>query len=692
MKRLLSILLTVCMFLSILSACNTVPANDETDTAETEAEEPGVQIAVNGTSEYVIVRGENASPSEVTASTELQAYLKQIIGAELPIVTDTTAAVDKEIIVGKTNREAEGAFDREELGDDGFVIKTDETRLWIVGGEQRGTLYGVYEFLESYLGCRFYAADFEKVPAAENITLEIAEDKQTPVIESRFSYWTDSFNRSYAVKRKLNLTWRENMPEELGGCVYFTGPRKAHTLRHLAEQADILGTYEQPCVTSEEVYNTVLKNVLEILRADPDPKLISVSQEDGNEDGVCKCDSCMAAFEKYGAWSGVYLDLVNRIARDIRDEFPDVIIHTLAYQFSVEPPTGIVPEDNVMIQLCVPMTGCYRHTLEEFAQCMGDRYDQNEDFCYLLNAWSELADYIGIWDYTTNYFHYNIPFPNFETLRANIRYYVDHNVKYAFIQGNCNESGEFDELRCYLINKLLWDPYMTEEEYQALIDEFLTDYYGPGGAKIREYINILQEETADSHFNCTEEPKQMFSFGSKADTVKLNEDKAYPDELTADMILSYESIDWTPYWNYFTTLNAPKTLTEGRRLFAEALDMAENDEQRSRIEESSIQLDYLESYYMHRLIEAGDNDIYDMFMKFCDDNPDLIDQSDKYKIYKAIKKQTKEQLLDRFEEFNKALGQKMIDHGITYIHDWGEISDFEGSNFREVAYYWNWIE
>ena len=94
------------------------------------------------------MRGENASPSELTAASELQAYLNKMGGFELPIVTDSTPAVENEIVVGKTNRETDGEFDRTELGYDGFVIKTEGQKIYLVGGETRGTLYSVYTFLE----------------------------------------------------------------------------------------------------------------------------------------------------------------------------------------------------------------------------------------------------------------------------------------------------------------------------------------------------------------------------------------------------------------------------------------------------------------------------------------------------------------------------------------------------------------
>ena len=68
------------------------------------------------------------------------------------------------------------------------------------------------------------------------------------------------------------------------------------------------------------------------------------------------------------------------------------------------------------------------------------------------------------------------------------------NVKGMFTQGNRNSrSGEFGELRAYLLSKLMMDPYMGEEKYYQLMDEFLAAYYGEGWAYIRMYIDKTSE-------------------------------------------------------------------------------------------------------------------------------------------------------------------------------------------------------
>jgi len=260
--KLVSVLLMLAILMPAAVACGNPAAETEPDTGtsgaevqtseqpetappetETETEpepivipEGALPIVVGGVSDFVIVRGENATPAEVTASTELQRYLMQITGAELPIVTDGAAAAANEIVVGQTNRETAGQFDRDELGTEGFIIQTDAGKLWLIGGAERGTLYAVYEFLEAYLGCRFYTHDFEKVPQTKTVAVNIAEDKRLPGIADRTVGWYNMLlSDSIRPKRKVNGSYWDNIRADYGGAICTWAGGKSHTLPELAE-------------------------------------------------------------------------------------------------------------------------------------------------------------------------------------------------------------------------------------------------------------------------------------------------------------------------------------------------------------------------------------------------------------------------------------------------------------------------
>jgi len=338
--KLISILMVLCMTLPMFVSCGTAPVTNETDTEQAETAEPvtGLQIVKDGVSEYVIVRGENASPSDQTAAEQLQAYLQQITGAELPIVTDTVAAAEKEIIVGKTNRETEGEFVREELNEDGFVIKTTGEKLYIVGTEERGTLFGVFDFLERYLGCRFYTADVEKVPEMKTISLEpIEEDKQIPVFMYRdMGWWDYKISELFCAKRKVYITagggkrelnpaygeykgWvggTDNVSRLITPAEYYAEHPEYFALVDGVRMETDAGGGPQLCLSNPEVIQLLTEKVREKLQAGMDKwGMYTVTQMDNNN--PCTCDNCMAIYEEEGGASSDY------ILKDVYEEYDE---------------------------------------------------------------------------------------------------------------------------------------------------------------------------------------------------------------------------------------------------------------------------------------------------------------------------------------------------------------------------------
>ena len=123
-------------------------------------------IVENGTSDFVIVTEENPDATTKTAIKELQTYIKKISGAKIKAVTENkVTAKDKAIILGKTALE-KGIVEinRKDIAEDGFKIISDGKHLFITGADSRGTLYGVYTFLEEYLGGRWFTPELDVVP------------------------------------------------------------------------------------------------------------------------------------------------------------------------------------------------------------------------------------------------------------------------------------------------------------------------------------------------------------------------------------------------------------------------------------------------------------------------------------------------------------------------------------------------
>ena len=457
-----------------------------------------INLTLNKNTDYVIIYRKDATEAEKTAVQNLKKYIFKISGAILCEFTDNRAESAKEIVVGYTNR---GGYDDEsvrKLGDEGFTVKTVGEKIYILGSGVRGAIYGVFDFLEKYCGCLFMTSEYEKVPRNESIVIPDIDVTEIPVFECRNSYWYPVKEEDISAKLKLNGCADRFLTEKYGGGVYYAGDFQ-HTIGYLSEQCpEGERAWVQPCLSDENVYQTVLKNVRRKLKECPHAKIMSITQNDG-DGGACKCDKCREVNEREGTEMGTMLAFVNRIARELKDEYPDVLFDTFAYRFTRKPTKTILPEDNVIVRLC-SIESCFRHAHEDCHITPGtDHYV--EPFSDQLIEWSKLTKHLYIWDYTTDFTNYSTSFMNLGILRKNIRFFADNKVDGVFEQGNifC-PNGEFGELKGYILARLMWNPYMSEEEYWAEIDKFIEGYYGKGGVYIREYIDYMLECSKNSHF------------------------------------------------------------------------------------------------------------------------------------------------------------------------------------------------
>ncbi len=182
-----------------------------------------MKLTIEGTSDYQIVLPAQASPSERHAASELQSYLEQASGARLPLVDDTAPGQQHEILLGNNSRLADLGLviNWKKLGKEGFTIKTRGGKLIIAGDGQRGTMYGVYTFLENYLGFRWFTSKITRVPHLPTISLPAhLDDTQVPILEYREPFFTEAFEADWAARNKVNGQ-SMHLDEERGGKITY---------------------------------------------------------------------------------------------------------------------------------------------------------------------------------------------------------------------------------------------------------------------------------------------------------------------------------------------------------------------------------------------------------------------------------------------------------------------------------------
>jgi hypothetical protein len=159
-------------------------------------------LAQNGKSDYAIVIGPDASPSERHGAEELQRFLQEISGARLPI---TMTRQPRMVLVGSstTLEQLHLRIPFQDLGPEGFAIKTAGKHLVIAGGRLRGSMYGVYAFLEK-LGCRWFAAGVSRIPRMHTVQVAATDEVQKPAFEYREPFFSEAADRDWAARNKMN--------------------------------------------------------------------------------------------------------------------------------------------------------------------------------------------------------------------------------------------------------------------------------------------------------------------------------------------------------------------------------------------------------------------------------------------------------------------------------------------------------
>ena len=416
-------------------------------------------------------------------------------------------------------------IDTAELGEDGFRIVTEGKRICIVGGN-RGVIYGVYEFLES-LGCRFFTHNCEKIPDAPCLAVGEYDVKQVPRVEYREHNYVDAVqNPRFSVRCRFNGA-HHKIPAHMGG--YMPYAWFVHTFERMVptsvygeshpEYFSLIngkrvvrdGGRTQLCLTNPEVYDICVAAVRKALKEHPEARIISISQNDWHVG--CQCESCLASDRKEGSPAGTLLRFVNRIAEELEDEFPNVIFDTLAYNYTRPAPLTVKNRKNVCVRLC-SIEACFAHPFEtcnDESRSVTRPDGSRASFITDLVNWGKICDRMYIWDYTTCFAHYPTPHPNWRTLQANAQTMVKNNVRGIFEQANGASRGgvDFNELRLYLISRILWDPWCDVEKHKR---EFMEYFYGAAAPALMEYLDLLCDtaEKENCHVGYNDPPTHAF--------------------------------------------------------------------------------------------------------------------------------------------------------------------------------------
>ncbi|HOV77731.1 MAG TPA: DUF4838 domain-containing protein, partial [Sedimentisphaerales bacterium] len=256
------------------------------------------------------------------AAEELQSYLQRISGTTFPI-RSTRSHDGLNFIIS-------GAENDEQLGSDGFILHTSGNNLYFLAKGPRGKLYAVYEFLEKYLGVRWYVSDANDEVVPKRTTGEIIQIVNRGVNERQipsFIFREVTINlggpNSLSALGKLRFnavmtsytqtdTWRSTTLPELqkraidlvigGHSTYqrFLSPEKYFvehpewSIMHEGQRIgkDTLNDTATFCTTNKEALAIFLENLVDYVKKTPEAKFLYPWPSDSAR--WCACGTCSA--------------------------------------------------------------------------------------------------------------------------------------------------------------------------------------------------------------------------------------------------------------------------------------------------------------------------------------------------------------------------------------------------------------
>ncbi len=553
-----------------------------------------IAIAGNDISEYAIVYGATSHGYNdgKRIADQTQHVIYAATGKKLSVYADTEHPAEegaKEILIGRTNREDAGfvTVDRADLVGDTWLYEVQGNYLIFASNEScSGTFLASTAFFEDNIGYTYYGLEegIESFSGVKSVdvpdgTRVIDKPYMDFITNYQFGGWDEFISPS---EDYLNFGNQVHSIPMLAcpGCKDYNGVEHAHHLEHYMDP--------DPCLSDPENIKTIIKNIKTVIANSPNSELFWVSQSDGSS--YCVCETCAANYRVWGRCA-TYIQLLNIVGNEIKDEYPNVKVVGLAYKYTMFAPKlpdevdqkkydeyaasyegdflqplDITSPDNVALCICTD-NSCYSHPIDD-PNCqnkgyLNSRYNDN------FKKFAKIVPTLFVWDYLHADAYTHTPFPNIHKIWQNYNYFYRNGVTGMFTQGGTRKYADMCELRSHAVARLNLDPDMTFDQYSEVVNGFLATYYGDGWSYIREYIDRFEEYSYENEFH-----------------------------------------NWLSSWwnNVMTEEQWAEHYDEFRQLWETALDLAYTDQQRLRVKQGMTTMLYVELQMAYHKYEASGNE------------------------------------------------------------------------------------
>ncbi|MCK5804194.1 MAG: DUF4838 domain-containing protein, partial [Lentisphaeria bacterium] len=423
-----------------------------------------------------LVHVAQADDKQVNAAADtLIRYVAEASGATLVkyTVRPDTAPAAIELRVDATLKDMDG---------DGYVIDVTPKGITISGPTAWGVEFGVYEFLERYVGVRWLlpGPDGDDVPQNKTLTVPLG------TVEGEPAYFTrdiPAMNREWGRRNRLHARvkfhhWLLRLfpPSKYTKTHPEFFPMRADGKRFLPPTDKTNGW--QPCFSNSETVTEAVKNITAYFKVHPEATSYSLGTNDSS--GFCLCPECSARMGKernyvgHRNFSNLYYDWCNRVVEGVLAEYPDKYFGCLGYYDVSEAPTTVKLHPRLISYLTYDRSQYAYAPLKEKDEAVA-------------KAWRDRCTAIGWYDYIYGA-TYCLPRVYFHTMDDYLRFGRDNNVRAFYAEAYTNwGSGP----KMYVVLKLLWDP---DRDVDALLKEWYERAVGVKAAPCMAAYYALWED------------------------------------------------------------------------------------------------------------------------------------------------------------------------------------------------------
>jgi len=464
------------------------------------------RIVSAGNTSHRVVLADDPTAVERSAAAELVHYLARSTGADFHIVSesDHRAGDQPGIFVGATDSVAELGIDVAQLPEESWRIRTRGQDLLLFGGGVRGTMYSVLHFLEDHVGVRWWTPFDERVPHRPELGTPELDRAGRPAL--RYRELTGTGPRwKFHLRHRLNghRTW---IPPSHGGREGYGLPEHVHTAynyvppeKYFDEHPEYYSMVDgkrraekgQLCLTNSAVLELVKTGIRESIEAtrrasakkgEKSPQLFNFSYNDWRK--LCECEVCRLTEQAADNSGATMFRFVNRLAESIEQDYPDVLIDTIAYDRTFDPPVQPM-RDNVVVRIA-PL----KH--RDFSTPITSK--ANREYRTVFDLWRKKTPHLRVWGYAVTFGdHSNLPLPNLSVLAEDLRYYLANDVEGVLFQLEYPIRADLRELKMWVLLKLIEDP---TRDVSRLVVEFTDGFYGLAAEPIRSYVTLIENAAA----------------------------------------------------------------------------------------------------------------------------------------------------------------------------------------------------